>query len=699
MPSFLKDREKRRLESLCASKAILKSRSSGLLDMTNRISTSREMENDDSSVCTRMTLNEELDNGTNGYITKINELKIFTKKKKREAKAKTLKDEWRKEQNSLNNAMDNAEQELCNVLEVMVLHNPGDREVQGIVELNDAMDTSLKESKTELEEQLGEIKGLLKMRDNSLLKLMEGQTENREHEERCNKVNSIFADCLMQLRTSTSQHWQALGDEERGLTVVLAQERASFSRMLRDERHEAQNRDMDACLAELEDDDSSVLLAIEEWHAKLSTLDRSHGALCKQMEEEKTVLTRVYEEEAKLKQEGGVQEVGIQRRDGPTTANEQEKEESDDWKHFAEEGEAEPTIKEEKTTVKESMVPPSASDIGPQSSSGPWSQEEHMAFVKTFRRFNAQGGARKTLIQQWLTILPDKSREEVLRHEVWHRGCRAIAEKVKAATATYETSRAVILSSAKGAIAEVREERARVRLEEKERQRQERERLMIHEHLMELREARRVENETASEEEAQREEERARLERLRREQWELEQEARKSLVAKFQNARRERSEREAAEAEATRQKQEAAMRELIEQNRGHVERRELLRLEKEQDKVRRLAQKAEEEAQRLELLMKLAASVPYWDAVENATSQLDHVTAAAKAQEWVQPEQLTRGFLESYGFGDKKIVRDTRFRLAEALREAGIAQSRVAAEVVQRFNPRPHLAIHGILNR
>ena len=402
----------------------------------------------------------------------------------------------------------------------------------------------------------------------------------------------------------------------------------------------------------------------------------------------------MYEEEAKLKQEGGYRRYAF-KGETARSINEQEKEKSDDWKHFAEEGEAEPTIKEEKTTVKESMVPPSASDIGPQSSSGPWSQEEHMAFVKTFRRFNAQGGARKTLIQQWLTILPDKSREEVLRHEVWYRGCRAIAEKVKAATATYETSRAVILSSAKGAIAEVREERARVRLEEKERQRQERERLMIHEHLMELREARRVENETASE---KREEERARSERLRREQWDGARGS-QSLVAKFQNARRERSEREAAEAEATRQKQEAAMRELIEQNRGHVERRELLRLEKEQDKVRRLAQKAEEEAQRLELLMQLAASVPYWDAVENATSQLDHVTAAAKAQEWVQPEQLTRGFLESYGFGDKKIVRDTRFRLAEALREAGIAQSRVAAEVVQRFNPRPHLAIHGILNR
>jgi hypothetical protein len=322
-----------------------------------------------------------------------------------------------------------------------------------------------------------------------------------------------------------------------------------------------------------------------------------------------------------------------------------------------------------------------------------------MAFVKTFRRFNSQGGARKTLIQQWLAVLPDKNREEVLRHEVWYRGCRALAEKVKAATAQYEQSRAAVLSSAEGAISEIRGERARARLEEEERQRQERERLMVHEHLMEMREARRVQKEAANEEEALRKEERVRLEKLRLRQWEQEQEARKCLVAKFQTARRERREQEAAALEAARYKREEAMRELVERNRGHVKRRELLRLEKEQEKARRVAQKAEDDAQRLELLMQLAASVPYWEAVENATSQLDHVTAAAKAQEWVEPEVRSRGFLESYGFGDKKIVRDARFRLAEALREAGIAQSRVAAEVVQQFHQRPHLAIHGVLNR
>ena len=54
--------------------------------------------------------------------------------------------------------MENSEQELYNVLEVMVLHTPGTK-VQDMLELNDAIEVSLKRSETELEEQLREIKG------------------------------------------------------------------------------------------------------------------------------------------------------------------------------------------------------------------------------------------------------------------------------------------------------------------------------------------------------------------------------------------------------------------------------------------------------------------------------------------------------------------------------------------------------------
>ena len=49
------------------------------------------------------------------------------------------------------------------------------------------------------------------------------------------------------------------------------------------------------------------------------------------------------------------------------------------------------------------------------------------------------------------------------------------------------------------------------------------------------------------------------------------------------------------------------------------------------------------------------------------------------------------------GFSDGKVIRDARFRLATALREAGVHQSEAAKYAIQRAHPRPHLAIHGIL--
>ena len=132
-----------------------------------------------------------------------------------------------------------------------------------------------KRSETELEEQL-EIKGILGMRDGSFLKLSKGKEIDEKHKEQCDKFNPIFADLLMQLRTSTSQHWQALKEEERKLTIEVVQDRATISRMLKDECHQAQNREMDACLVEIANDDPVVLLAIEEWYEKFYALDKSH---------------------------------------------------------------------------------------------------------------------------------------------------------------------------------------------------------------------------------------------------------------------------------------------------------------------------------------------------------------------------------------------------------------------------------------
>jgi hypothetical protein len=83
--------------------------------------------------------------------------------------------------------------------------------------------------------------------------------------------------------------------------------------------------------------------------------------------------------------------------------------------------------------------------------------------------------------------------------------------------------------------------------------------------------------------------------------------------------------------------------------------------------------------------------------MQAATSKLDHITASAKAHEYVAAEMQSRGHLAMNGFTDGKVIQDSRFRLAEALHRCGIAHSDAARSAVAQFYPRPHLAIHGIL--
>lgn len=73
------------------------------------------------------------------------------------------------------------------------------------------------------------------------------------------------------------------------------------------------------------------------------------------------------------------------------------------------------------------------------------------------------------------------------------------------------------------------------------------------------------------------------------------------------------------------------------------------------------------------------------------------MTVAAQASMYVQGDEHTRGHIPLFGFSDKNIVKDARFKLISALRNAGIQNSEHAINAVAKINPRPHLAIHGLL--
>ncbi|CAM9853749.1 unnamed protein product, partial [Phaeothamnion confervicola] len=98
----------------------------------------------------------------------------------------------------------------------------------------------------------------------------------------------------------------------------------------------------------------------------------------------------------------------------------------------------------------------------------------------------------------------------------------------------------------------------------------------------------------------------------------------------------------------------------------------------------------ERDARRAQLLQQLAASVPYHDAIMAATHKLDHVTAASAAHTAAAsfvPAETARGHAPMNGYDVKTVLRDARFRLGLALREAGVAKSGYAHAIVMQLAP------------
>lgn len=90
--------------------------------------------------------------------------------------------------------------------------------------------------------------------------------------------------------------------------------------------------------------------------------------------------------------------------------------------------------------------------------------------------------------------------------------------------------------------------------------------------------------------------------------------------------------------------------------------------------------------------------MPYWSIIKDIAPRLDHATVSSQAHSFMPTEdELTRGHMPLNGFTDQRVIRDTRFRIVEALRMAGLAHTQAARDVVQQLHPRPHLAIHGII--
>jgi len=621
-------------------------------------------------------IRSELSDADAEYSSRLALLESFKTKSKVSTKAQSHKSEWLKEQCALAKVAGSTEEDLLSLLEILVLHNPSDPDIYAFVQEHTQQTSSRRRSQKLIVDQLRDVKSLLhdlNKNNNNNNKQKDGNKGNsKNNDSSSNRVVdrlmqveggafgpavSIFADMLVRLRSSHGVQWTALAAEESTLLAQVTHDKRSIANMLMDERVQHQNEQLHRDLQLEQGDDEDVALLMDEWFAKLNTLDAAHTA---------TLLALKTGKEARKASIGG----GLRERGEP--AQEQ-----------VEGGE----VEEDQDTVQSR-----------NSAAAVWSEEDHNKFVKVFRHASSTGLSRKAMLELVHAQLPHQSRDAISNHEAHYRAHRALQSKKKDIEAAYLQTREELLVQAREELGARRAARKEEREREARQLEHERARAALHDHLDALRAARaaldarmEVERQEALAKEEEEEKRLASIARAEAEWKRTQVEVFQLHKARLAQARQEEKERA---DEALRQ----ALHQEVEANREKVARRENLRLLKEEEKRKREAAAEEEEAQRVELLHQLAAQVPYWENIQNAKSQLDHVTAAVKAQEYVRGEEETRGHFRATGFADKKIVSDARLRLAFALREAGLHHSEAARSAVASFHPRPHLAIHGILH-
>lgn len=167
-----------------------------------------------------------------------------------------------------------------------------------------------------------------------------------------------------------------------------------------------------------------------------------------------------------------------------------------------------------------------------------------------------------------------------------------------------------------------------------------------------------------------------------------EAEAKRQLVKEYQLERERQQALKAKQEETLRLAYERTLKESVAINRVNVERREAILVEREEERKRKEEEYNKQEQRRLELLAKIAEQVPYWENIQNATSKLDYITIAARGQEYVKGEEPGRGHMPLHGFTDKNVFSDARFRIAFALRAAGVHTSEAAKNLVMKMHSR-----------
>jgi len=677
------------------------------------------------------------------YDAHLVRLQRFTKKATALQKTTSQKNEWLNELRSLNSSSTGMGEELTSLLEVLLMHSASDQETEMLYHsLSDTLCPSAAEATAAAGEaadragggggggggggagagagggaayelmayasalqsdrmqyqnvllsQLADIKDMLVMTKKAALAsqvVTEGEagagaeaeglagTDEEEAQQPKNTAHCIFADLLIQAKTNMFNQWSNLSNEYDTLKFDVDNAAKSISIMMSVDRRASQNESVTRELTVLPEDDASVILYMDEWLARIKMLDDSWGKELLAFAEENKETT------AKYKNDTAYVQPSVTSADAPAIA-------LANAATFDNNGNTNNKTANEVEGEGDAGVDDTAT-VG-------LSAGDHMTFVKIARRAITAGQSRKQVLAQWELLLPHVPHSQLILHDTWYAARRLVAKRRKAASLKYDASRGALLNDAKAALENYRlEHRNQLKLQN-ELQAQEGTRQALHRHLDLLRSNRlalqaKLDSQAAAEahlKHAQAEAEHLKLTR--------EYEFKKEQVSLFLKAKEDLARAHLEQQKLLLDQEAQYFHAQVEANRSKVQaRQEQLQEKLDKGKEREAALAAREE-KKMQFLMELASQVPYWDAIQNATAKLDHVTAAVEAQKYLGFEEQARGHKTSTGYADKQIIGDARFRLATALREAGVASSKAAAIAVHEYFPRPHLAMHGIMSR
>ncbi|CAM9583410.1 unnamed protein product, partial [Chrysoparadoxa australica] len=298
-----------------------------------------------------------------------------------------------------------------------------------------------------------------------------------------------------------------------------------------------------------------------------------------------------------------------------------------------------------------------------------WDKKSQARFEHIVKSSQGRTAGREKLLDRLLREFPTVTHADLLKHEAQYRNWKANQMRRLELRESLERGRVSLQNWADAQLARAREEA----IERKERSINTMDlntkRRRLQEKLRCLREQRAS---AAEAREAELKELQERLKQKEAADLERQQDERKAghaLVAAHK--KRLAAEREAHELAAAQQRQSEELARLarMPKNVERVKFRQRVDAAKAEEKQHQ--QRAQEEAKEKSLaaLMRIAASVPYHDAIINATPKLGETTAAVRAHfEQFAPVEKARGHHPMFGYDTRKLFTDYRFRLGLALR-------------------------------